>query len=130
MAGDRTATAMATASQVVSVPALSSWDLACSGISALIRCPLSGRSPRTVAGLLAVHVVPGRDGGLGPLGVVVDGSMDKLALGCRVTLEGAEEAGLDDHGADPERDDLRGHGLDLSLDGELGRGVGGGELAA
>src|SRR5438552_2320606 len=53
IAGDSTATDMATASHVVSVPPLSWWDSARSGMSACIRPPFSA-APRAAGGVLFV----------------------------------------------------------------------------
>ena len=80
-----------------------------------------------VAALLAVHRLPGVDGVLGALGVVVD---RRLRPGRRGVLQqiGAEEAGLDEHRVDAERGDLGGERLHPAFDRELRRGVGGGEL--
>ena len=77
-----------------------------------------------VAALLAVHALPGGDGLLGALGVVVDRGLGVLRRLRREQL-GAEEAGLDEHRADAERRDLGGQRLDPALDAELRRGVGG-----
>jgi hypothetical protein len=79
--------------------------------------------------LLAVHGVPGRDGLVGPLGVVVDRGL-RVVGRLRAEQLGAEEAGLHQHRADPERRDLGSQRLDPALDPELGGGIGGAELLA
>ena len=82
-----------------------------------------------IAALLAVHALPGGDGLLGPLGVVGDRGLGVLRRLRREQL-GAEEAGLDQHGADPERRNLRGQRLHPALHPELRGGVGGQEIPA
>ena len=82
-----------------------------------------------VAGLVAVHAVPGGDGVGGALGVVVDRGLG-VGRGLRCEQLGAEEAGLDEHRVDAERRDLGGQRLDPALDPELGGGVGGAERLA
>src|SRR6266496_1242862 len=80
-----------------------------------------------VTALLAVHALPGGDGLLGSLGVVVDRRLGVVRRLLREQL-GAEEAGFDEHRADAERRDLGGQRLDPALDAELRRGVGRDEL--
>ena len=82
-----------------------------------------------IAALPSVHALPRVDGLLGALGVVDDRGVG-VASGLRGEQLGAEEAWLNEHGADAERRDLGGQGLHEALDAELGRGVRGEELPA
>src|SRR4249919_1621823 len=82
-----------------------------------------------IAPLSAVHALPGGDGLLGPLGVVGDRGFGVLRRLRRQQL-GAEEPGLDQHRADPERRNLRGQRLHPALHPELRGSVRGQELSA
>ncbi len=116
---------MASAASMASAPAMKR----CSGFSWSAMVSRARASLAGSPGWLAVHALHARDPRGGPRGVVVDG---QLGPGGGAVHEqfGAEVAGLHDRGVDVVRLDVVAQGLHPALFGELGGGVGGGELHA